>query len=111
MGDIDLTEAARAIRAAQASRTDDQARLARWWDEGFTSPEDVETVTRQARAALPHIERQVREQVAREIEAEAARRRRDADEYAAARGGTRDPHQDSIRAGFSLAARIARGEG
>lgn len=69
MSDIDLTEAARAIRAAQASRADDQARLAKWWDEGLTSPEDVEIATRQARAALPHIERLVREQVTREIEA------------------------------------------
>ena len=77
----------------------------------FPSPAVRELVTRGiVTAALPHIQRQVREQVAREIETEAARRRRDADEYAAARGGTRDPHQDSIRAGFSLAASIARGD-
>ena len=99
MSDIDLTEAVEAgsdILQAQGF---------------FPSPAVRELVTRGiVTAALPHIQRQVREQVAREIETEAARRRRDADEYAAAGGGARDPHQDSIRAGFSLAARIARGD-
>lgn len=96
MSDIDLTEAARAIRAAQASHPEDQERLARWWDEGLTSPEDVEIATRQALAALPHIERQIREQVAREIEAEAHRRRGE--------------HTSSFVAGMVTAARIARGD-
>jgi len=96
MSDIDLTEAVEAGRLARRTayfegRTADQGALA--------------AVT----AAAPLIEAAVRAQVAQEIEAEANKRRREADETAAVRGGMRDPHQDSIRAGIALAARIARG--
>lgn len=101
MTDIDLTEAARAIRGAQAASVEDQDRLMRWWDEGLTSPEDVEICMRLAGAALPHIERQVREQVAREIEAWGrARTYLDSGTHPA------DAHDTAWQA----AARIARGE-
>lgn len=105
MSDIDLTEA---IDAAYDATVLERVPVAY---SGNEHTEYFEGLYRNAiTAALPHIERQVREQVAREIEAEADRRRRDADETASARGGTRDPHQDSIRAGFTFAARIARGD-
>jgi len=108
MSDIDLAEA---VEAAARDRAERQNGRGSWATaDGYVRYAWLEGVYREVNAAAPHIERQVREQVAREIETEAARRRRDADEYAAARGGTRDPHQDSIRAGFSLAASIARGD-
>lgn len=62
------------------------------------------------RAALPLIEAAVREQITRDIEAEAAVRRANADDIAAARGGVRDVHSDALRMGVGYAARIARGE-
>ena len=111
MSDIDLAEAVEAAARARWNRAPMSAQHS--WEampEAFRVRIRGTVAAADITAALSNIERQVREQVAQEIEAEAARRRRDADEYAAARGGTRDPHQDSIRAGFSLAARIARGD-
>lgn len=55
-------------------------------------------------------DRELREQVAREIEAAAKARRTSADATAAARGGRRDVHADAVRLGLSEAVHIARGE-
>jgi len=103
MSAVDLTEA---VARARWERTTLATRRA-WSDlpQGFRDRmrDDVKE------ADIGVIEAAVRAQVAQEIEAEANKRRREADETAAVRGGMRDPHQDSIRAGIALAARIARG--
>lgn len=96
MAELDLTEA---IEAGTAAWLSDMGN----WRSAEGRVEVMLT------AAAPIIARQVREQVAAEIEAESAVRKRWANEASAARGGVRSHHDDGVRFGLDEAARIARG--
>ena len=99
MSDIDLTEA---IEAGARAEGDHSLRGAGF--DGFTPGSQHGfrlTARRILTAALPYIARQIREQVAREIEATDAR---------LAAQGWDDPYTRRRRDGLAEAAEIARGD-
>lgn len=89
MSDIDLSEAVEAATDAVITVRDAHPRVA-------TDADSYDVAEAAVKAALPHIERQVREQVAREIEAAAQKRIGE--------------HTSPFIAGMVTAARLARGD-